>query len=109
MLAATGAPIDTEEQLQAIFNGLPQEYDPFVTSVMTRTEPYSIDEIEALLMAQEERMKKQKQDSETSSLQQLQANFLQYQQHNRGRGRANNRGGDCFQFFQLKRPWKAIF
>lgn len=82
MLATVGSPIDTKEQIAAIFNGLPQEYDSFITSVMSRSEPYSIEEMEALLMAQEERIEKQKQESNASnafSMQSLQANLMQYQ------------------------------
>nr|KYP36158.1 hypothetical protein KK1_042747 [Cajanus cajan] len=37
-LAVIGSPLDTTEHIDTIFDGLPEEYDPFVTSVLTRTE-----------------------------------------------------------------------
>uniref|UniRef100_A0A803PCZ9 Reverse transcriptase Ty1/copia-type domain-containing protein n=1 Tax=Cannabis sativa TaxID=3483 RepID=A0A803PCZ9_CANSA len=42
-----------QDHIEAIFNGLPAEYNVFITSVNTRTDAYSVVEIEALLMAQE--------------------------------------------------------
>lgn len=47
-LAAVGAPINVEDHIEAIFNGLSCEYDPFITSVMTRIEPYSVEDIGGL-------------------------------------------------------------
>nr|KYP72474.1 hypothetical protein KK1_005063 [Cajanus cajan] len=59
-LAVIGSPLDTTEHIDAIFDGLPEEYDPFITSVLTRTEDYTIVKIEALLMAHEESLEKHK-------------------------------------------------
>lgn len=94
-LAIVGALISTEDHIEAVFNGLPQEYDPFVTSVMSRSEPYTVEEMEALLMAQEERIERQKTESSAISMQaNLIQNQQQYQQGSRGRGRdSNNKGG----------------
>ena len=41
-----------------IFFILNKDYDNFVTSILTRTNPYTIEEIEALLFNQEERLEK---------------------------------------------------
>jgi len=57
-LAAIGAPMSIEDQVEAILNGLSEDYDHFVASIMSRLEPYTINEIEALLLAQEERLAK---------------------------------------------------
>jgi len=57
-LAAIGAPVSIEDQIEAILDGLSEDYDSFVTSIMSRSEPYTINEIEALLLAQEERLAK---------------------------------------------------
>jgi len=57
-LAAIGAPVSIEDQIEAIVDGLSEDYDPFVASIMSRSEPYTINEIEALLLAQEERLVK---------------------------------------------------
>nr|KYP49182.1 hypothetical protein KK1_029117 [Cajanus cajan] len=34
-LAAIGSPLNTVEHIDAIFDGLPKEYDPFITFVLT--------------------------------------------------------------------------
>nr|KYP63900.1 hypothetical protein KK1_018487 [Cajanus cajan] len=49
LLAAIGATIDIEDQIQAISNGHSQEYEPFITFVISRMEPYTIEEMEALV------------------------------------------------------------
>jgi len=54
-LATVGA---TEEHIEAILDGLSDEYDGFITSILSRTDPYSVDDLEALLLAQEERYTK---------------------------------------------------
>jgi len=59
-LAAVGADISTEEHIEAILDGLSDEYDGFITSISSRTDPYSVDDLEALLLAQEERFEKHK-------------------------------------------------
>nr|KYP53745.1 hypothetical protein KK1_024319 [Cajanus cajan] len=50
-LAAIGSPLDTAEHIDAIFDRLLEEYDPFITSVLTRTDEYTVEQMEALLMA----------------------------------------------------------
>jgi len=57
-LASIGAPVSIEDQIEAILDSLSEDYDPFVASIMSRSEPYTINEIEALLLAQEERLAK---------------------------------------------------
>ena len=57
-LAAIGAPVTVEDHVEAILDGLSEDYDPFVASIMSRSEPYTTNEIEALLLAQEERLDK---------------------------------------------------
>jgi len=88
-LAAIGAPISEEDHIEAILNGLPEEYDSFVTSILSRLDPYTIDEIEALLLAQEERMEKHRfQDSMP------QANVVVNSWNgNNAHGRSNQRSG----------------
>ena len=61
-LAAIGSPMDTEAHIDAIFDGLPEEYDGFVTSVLSRSEQYSVSQIESLLMAQEARLERHKRN-----------------------------------------------
>nr|KYP56410.1 hypothetical protein KK1_002649 [Cajanus cajan] len=91
-LAAIGPALNTVEHIDAILDGLSEEYDPFITFVLTRTEEYSVEQIEALLMAQEERLEKHKRSEGDP----LQANLAQgsfhtrKQPNNQGRGFNNN-------------------
>lgn len=50
---AIRCPVSVEEHIKATFKGLPVQYDPFIAFVNTRLEPYSVSEIEALLITQE--------------------------------------------------------
>ena len=59
-LAAVDSNVSTEDHLEVILDGLPEEYDSFITSVTSRLDPYTVDDIEALLLAQEERFDKHK-------------------------------------------------
>ena len=72
-LVAIGALVSVEEHIEIILDGLGREYATFVTSVVSRKDPYTIDEIEALLLAQEERI--ERFDKEELSL--MQANLAQ--------------------------------
>ena len=53
---AVGAPVSVEEHIEVILDGLGREYATFITFVVPRKEPYTVDEIDALLSAQEERI-----------------------------------------------------
>ena len=55
-LIAMGAPVGTEEHIESILDGLPSNYSPLVTSIISRLDPYSIEEMEALLLAVEARI-----------------------------------------------------
>lgn len=60
MLAAIGAPVSIADHIDIILEGLPEEYNAFITAVTSRTDPYTITEIEALLFAQEDRFTRYK-------------------------------------------------
>nr|KYP39759.1 hypothetical protein KK1_038920 [Cajanus cajan] len=91
-LVAIRSPLNTIEHIDAIFDGFPEEYDPFITSIFKRTEEYSIEKIEALLIVQEKRLEKHKRSDSVP----LQANLAQgnfhtrKQPNNQGRGFSNN-------------------
>lgn len=87
-LAAVGSPIDDDEHIQVILDGLPDEYDSIVASILSRTDPYTIQEIEALMMAIEERIEKHKKP-DAFGMQDLQANLVQSQSYKGGRGSGN--------------------
>jgi len=57
-LTAIGSPICAEDHIDAILDGLLEEYDSFVTSVTSWLDPYTTQDIESLLMAQEDRFDK---------------------------------------------------
>ncbi|KAF7813172.1 Retrovirus-related Pol polyprotein from transposon TNT 1-94 [Senna tora] len=59
-LTAIGSPVLTHDHVEAILDGLSEEYEGFITSFSMRKDEYSITEIEALLLAQEARHEKVK-------------------------------------------------
>jgi len=59
-LAVVGSRLSTAYHIDAILDGLSPDYDGFVTSILSRSDPYTVDELEALLLAQEERFEKHK-------------------------------------------------
>lgn len=78
-----------------IFDGLTQDYENLILSVDTRKESYTVDEIEALLLAQEARI--EKRTTTHISMDNHVANFTQFsgrtQRFNNG-GRAQNFSSD---------------
>jgi ABC-type metal ion transport system substrate-binding protein len=52
-LAAAGQPLNDFESVSFLLKGLSSEYDPFVTSVTTRVDPLSFDELYSYLLAHE--------------------------------------------------------
>lgn len=86
------------DYIEAIFDGLPDEYESVITTVISRTDSYTIDEIEALLLAQESRLEKKVQvqlsnnsKSELSSA--ITANVAQ----SKNNGGRNSNGAFCKQ------------
>jgi len=59
-LAANRSPLTNEEHLEAIFYGLSVEYKYFITIVTSHLDPCTVEDIEALLMAHEERLERYK-------------------------------------------------
>ena len=57
-LTAIGARISIGDQIKAIMDGLPDQYDDFITFVTSRIDSYIFEGIEALLLAQEKRFDK---------------------------------------------------
>ena len=56
VLVSIGCSVSDFEHIVVILGGLSSEYDAFVTSINTRVDPYSVVEIEALLLAHESRI-----------------------------------------------------
>ena len=57
-MAAVGSPISTEDHIEAILDGLQEEYDSFVTTITSQLDPYTVEDVESLLLTQEERFEK---------------------------------------------------
>ena len=53
-LVAFGAPLTNDEYVEVVLNGLNKDYSAFITMVMSRPDPFSTSELEALLVAQDE-------------------------------------------------------
>lgn len=57
-LASVGHFMTDANHIETILNGLLEEYDTFIISVNSRPEPYTVEEIESLFLAQEARIQK---------------------------------------------------
>ena len=57
-LIVVGAQISIKEHIEAIFYGLPSYCTPLVTSIILRLDPYSIEDMEALLLVIEARIER---------------------------------------------------
>jgi hypothetical protein len=88
-LAAAGQPLNDFESVSFLLKGLGSEYDPFVTSVTTRVDPLSIDELYGHLLAHEMRLDQQLPAVDALS---PAANFTTRGSPSRGRG-FRGRGG----------------
>lgn len=55
-LGAIGQTLPISDHLNYIFNGLSSEYEPFVCSILTRTDNYAMSDVEAMLLTQESRI-----------------------------------------------------
>uniref|UniRef100_A0A803PQY1 GAG-pre-integrase domain-containing protein n=1 Tax=Cannabis sativa TaxID=3483 RepID=A0A803PQY1_CANSA len=73
-LATIGHRQTTQDHMEAIFNGLPADYDVFVTSVTTKKDLDTVAKIEALLMAQSLRIEK---DAKNLDISKSEANLSQ--------------------------------
>ena len=58
VLGLCGDPVLPREHLDAILEGLPEEYGPEISVIESKFEPLPIGEVEALLLAPEACMKK---------------------------------------------------
>jgi len=60
-LCAAGVSVSEEEHIEHILDGLSEEFDRFVTTILSCHEPYTVEEIEALLLDQEESLERHQQ------------------------------------------------
>lgn len=52
-LAAIGSAVTLAEHIDAVLGGLDDDYEGIITSLLTRVEPFSISELQSLLVTQE--------------------------------------------------------
>ncbi|RVW54053.1 Retrovirus-related Pol polyprotein from transposon RE1 [Vitis vinifera] len=64
--ASVGVSLSTKYHVESILDGLPNDYESFVTSVTLRNDDFSVEEIEALLMAHESRVEKNNSSLDSS-------------------------------------------
>lgn len=91
-LANIGQPLAFNDHLNSIFRGLPSEYDPFICSMLTRTDSYKISDVHSLLLTQESRI----DESKSSDIASANVAHTSNQYFNRGgpaRGYGRNRTG----------------
>ena len=65
-LSAVGALVSVENHIEVILNGLNEEYSAFIIAIVSRSEPYYIEEIEAQLIAKKEKIERSKKMEFTS-------------------------------------------
>ena len=57
-LLAVGQIVSVQEQIDAILEGLPSEYESLVTAISSKIDQFEFEEIQSLLLAQEQRLEK---------------------------------------------------
>jgi len=57
-LITIGSTVSSKDHIDVVLDGLPKEYDAFITSITSRLGPYTIEDFEALLLTQQERFEK---------------------------------------------------
>ena len=58
--------MSTKDHVESVLDGLPSDYESFVTSVTLRNDDFSVEKIEALLMAHESRVEKNNNSLDSS-------------------------------------------
>lgn len=59
-LASIGSPVTFHEHIDAILEGLPEEYHILFPTIESCVEPYSVTELESLLLSHESRLERAK-------------------------------------------------
>lgn len=94
-LLSVGYSISTSDHIDAIFEGLPSEHDTLITVVTTRTNSYTVDEIEYVLLAQERCIEKATKALDSN----LSANLATQSQNNKDKKMSNNSFENGFSTF----------
>jgi len=92
-LIAIGSFVSINDHIEYIFDGLTEEYDPFVASITIRKDPYTVSDIESLLLAQEARIKRHNSYNANTSINMAQSGGRFYNSRGGRGGRFSNKGG----------------
>ena len=65
-LVSIGVSLSTKDHVEAILDGLPSDYESFFTLVTLRNDDFSVEKIEAILMAHESRVEKNNSSLDSS-------------------------------------------
>lgn len=104
LLGSAGYKVSADDQILHVLAGLGSEYDPVMVSITSRIEPWSILDVQSLLLSFESRLESSKSTPLNSDGSQPSAHYANHNntqrgghfgfQHTRGRGfQASNRGG----------------
>lgn len=66
-LASIGHSVSDFDHIEAIFNGLPEDYDTFIISMNSKFKGYTIKEIESLFLAQEAKIENHSKELDSNS------------------------------------------
>src|SRR6185436_18744040 len=89
-LAAIGKPVDDDEVVTQILNGLDFDYNPFVSSVLGRADQISLDDLYSDLLAYDARLEMYR-EAQGGGQQQYMSSA---DSASRGRGNSRGRGGN---------------
>jgi len=96
-LAAAGKKVDDDEMVTNILNGLDYEYNPFVSSMLGRSDPITLSDLLSQLLAYDLRLEMYQGDGQYQSSINAAGRGRGGNNRNRGgnnRGRINGRGGE---------------
>lgn len=92
-LIATGECVSEQDQVDAILEGLPEEYNSFIMMMYARTDPMTVTDVESLLLVQESQFEKFKTELTPNSVSVNVAQGPSSQGNRGGRGYRGGRGG----------------
>lgn len=86
LLAMVDNKLSVKDHISAIFDGLPPEYETVLLSFETRVEPFTVEDVESILLAQESRIEKRASSTTDMS---LNVAHLTHFSGSQGRGKGN--------------------
>ncbi|KAF7840881.1 Retrovirus-related Pol polyprotein from transposon TNT 1-94 [Senna tora] len=107
-LASINSPVSEWDHIQTIFDGLPSEYEGFITSLSLKSKRFTVPQIEAHLLAQEARLEKSKIESgETISANVAQTSSKNSFQRGQSSSQNSQNSGNQRGGFQTRAPFRG--